>query len=137
MLVEAYLYDEREKFLPRDRIVTEAAEHTAGHRVGVVLTDAAGRHAVVGRLEHDADALRPQHVLNGIGDLRRHLLLDLEPFGVSFDHACQLGDADDTPGRHIGHPGTADDRCHMMLAVAFGGNSGRRVNCSISPNAEP
>ena len=42
------------------------------------------------RFEHHADALRLQHFLNGIGNLRRHLFLNLQPLGVDFYHARQF-----------------------------------------------
>ena len=80
-----------QKLLPRRRIVAEAAEHAARHEVGAVLVHAARRHAVVRGLDDDADPLRLEHVVDRVGDLRRQLLLDLQPpFGIDLDDAREL-----------------------------------------------
>ena len=68
---------------------------------------------------HHADTLGLQHVVDRVGDLRRHLLLDLQPLGVRLDDARELGDADDAPVGDIGDPGAPDDRGEVMLAVAL------------------
>ena len=39
---------------------------------------------------HNGDALRPQSVVNGLGDLRCQPLLYLQPFGVCLNHSCQF-----------------------------------------------
>ena len=50
-----------EEFLPRDRIVAEAAQHGAGHEVGTSFVDPAHDHAVMRGLDQHAYALRPEH----------------------------------------------------------------------------
>jgi hypothetical protein len=46
------------------------------------------------RLDDHADALWPQRLGDGTGNLRRHALLDWEPAGIGLDHARELADAD-------------------------------------------
>ena len=41
-------------------------------------------------LDDHADALRLQHLVNGVGDLCRQALLDLQPLGVGLDDPRQL-----------------------------------------------
>ena len=69
-------------------------------------------------LDHDADALRPQHLLYGVGDLGGHLLLDLQAAGKAPDHPRQFGDADHPVGRQIADMGHAHDRQHVMFTEA-------------------
>ena len=80
---------------------------------------AARRHAVMRRLDDDADALRLEDVIDGVGDLRRHLFLDLQTLGIDVDDARQLADADHAAVGNVGHPGLADDRRHVVLAMAL------------------
>jgi hypothetical protein len=49
------LINHAEEFLPRQRIVTEAAQHSAGDEVCVRLMHAARGHAVMRRLKNDAN----------------------------------------------------------------------------------
>jgi hypothetical protein len=71
--------DHREEFPPRRLVVAEGAEHAARHHGDAGLVHAARRHAVVRRFDDDGGALRLQHAVERVGDLRRHLLLDLQP----------------------------------------------------------
>ena len=80
-------------------------------------------HAVVRRLDNDADALRFQDVINGVGNLRRHLFLNLQAAGIDVDNARQLADADHAAVWNVGHPNLADDRRHVMLAMALETNA--------------
>ena len=91
-------------------------------RLGVRLVHAARRHAVVDRLDDDADAVRLEHLVDRIGDLRGELLLDLQAPGIDLDHARELADADHAAARNIGHAGVADDRRHVVLAMALEAN---------------
>ena len=50
----------------------------------------------MGRLDDHGDTPWLQLGIDGVGDLSGHLLLDLQPLGISLDHTCQLGDADHT-----------------------------------------
>jgi hypothetical protein len=60
-----------------------------------------------------------QGVFDAVGDLRGELFLHLEAAGEAVDHAGQLADADDAVGRQIADVRAADDRRHVMLAVAL------------------
>src|SRR6476659_883428 len=99
----------REEFLPDHRIFPETSQHATGDQIGALLINATSGHAMVGRLDYHANALRLQHVFDRVGDLSGHTLLDLKPLGIGLDYARQLGDADDTRIWHIGDPSTADD----------------------------
>src|SRR5262249_43826134 len=68
--------DHRENLLSRQRIVAQATQHAARDQVGVRLVDATRGHAMMRRLDDDADALRLENIVDGVGDLGRHLLLD-------------------------------------------------------------
>ena len=57
-----------------------------------------------------------------VGDLRRHLFLNLQPLGINVYHPGQLRDANDAAVWNISHPGPADDRRHVVLAMAFEAN---------------
>ncbi len=100
-------------------IVPKRAEHSACHQIRAGLVHAASRHAEVFGLEHHGNAFRIQDFLNRVGDLGRHLFLNLEALGVSIDNPRELRDADDAAARNIGDPGAADDRRHVMFAVAL------------------
>src|SRR6476619_3622542 len=82
------------------------------HDVGVRLVHAR-RHAVVRRLDNDADALRFQDVMDGVGNLRGHFLLNLQAPGIDVDHARELADADHAAIWNVGYPGLANDRRHV------------------------
>ena len=57
--------------------------------------------------------------LDGVGDLRRHGLLRLQALGEDLDHAGDLGDADDAPVGQVGDVRHAQERRHVVLAVAL------------------
>ena len=79
--------------------------------------DAARGHALVGRLDDDADAFRIQHVPDAVGDLRRHLFLDLEAPRKGLHDPREFADADDLVVRQIAHVRAPDDRRHVVFAV--------------------
>ena len=83
------------------------------------LVDAARRHALVRRLDHHRHALGLQHLLDAMGDLGVHLLLDLQAAGKGIHHARQLGNAHHLVVGQIADMGTADDGREMMLAMGF------------------
>src|SRR6056297_4117600 len=74
----AAVVDHAQEFRARAGVLADGAEHLARDHRYTGLVDAAGGHALVLGLDHHADALRLQHVLDGIGDLGGHLLLHLE-----------------------------------------------------------
>jgi hypothetical protein len=73
----------------------------------------------VAGLDDDRDAARLQHVVDRVGDLRRQLLLDLQPARIGIHDPRKLADADDAPVRQIGDVRAPDDRHHVVLAMAF------------------
>ena len=81
-----------------------------------VLAHAAHDRAQVGRLDHDADPLRLQAILQEMGDLLGQPLLDLQPPCVGLDDARDLREADDPAPRDVGHGGGAEERQQVMLA---------------------
>ena len=100
-------------------IVAEGAEHLAGDHRHAALVHAAGGHALVAGIDHHRHAGRLQGFLDALGDLRGELFLHLEAAGVALHHARQLADADHAVGRHVADVGAADDRRHVVLAVAL------------------
>ena len=95
------------------------AEHAAGDEIGAALVDAAADHAMVGRLDDHRHPARIEHLLDGVGDLRRQPLLDLQALGEDLDHPGELRDADDPAVGEIADPDPADDRRDVMLAMAL------------------
>src|SRR6185312_14139747 len=111
--------DHRQELAARRGVVAEGAEQAARHHRDARLVDAARRHALMRRLDDDGDALGLQHLAQGVGDLRRHLLLDLQALRIDLDEPRQLRDADDAAVRQIGDMRLADDRRDMVLAMRF------------------
>ena len=81
--------------------------------------DAARRHAHMRGLDDHRHAARPQHMVDGVADLRGEPFLDLQALGENVHDARELGDADHAPGRQVADMRLADDRHDMMLAMAF------------------
>src|SRR5690606_23976599 len=95
------------------------AQHLRGHHAHPALVDAPRGHAFVTGLDHHAHAAGPEHVLDHLGDLRGHLLLDLEAPRIGLDHARELADAHHLAIGQVADVSTADDRRHVVFAVAF------------------
>src|SRR5690606_15558473 len=83
------------------------------------LVHAAGGHALVAAVDHHAHAVRRQRALDAAGDLCGHLLLHLEATGIGLDHARELADPHHLAVGQVAHVHAADDRRHVVLAVAF------------------
>src|SRR5690606_30095498 len=113
------LVEEAQELGAGARVVAEAAEHLRGHHAHPALVDAARGHALVAGLDHHAHAARRQHLLDALRDLRGHLFLHLEAARVGFHHARELADAHHLAVGQVAHVRLADDRCHVVLAVAF------------------
>ena len=73
----------------------------------------------MGGIHYDAHALGLQHLVDGVGDLGRQLLLDLQAMAIDLQHPGELGNADHPPARQIGDMGAPDDGHHVMLAMGF------------------
>jgi hypothetical protein len=84
-----------------------------------VVVDAAGAHALVLGVDQHGHAGGAKVIFDRVGDLHGHGLLSLETLGENLDQASQLGQAHDLAGRHVGHPGLAQERRHVVFAVAL------------------
>ena len=87
--------DELEELHARPRIVAERAEHGARHGEGVLLLDAAHRHAEVGGLHDDRHAERRDLLADRVGDLVRQPLLDLQAAAEHVHEPRNLAQSDD------------------------------------------
>jgi hypothetical protein len=114
--------DEVQKLGAGAGVVAEAAEHLRGDHADAALVDAARGHAFMAALDDHADATGLQHLLDAARDLRGHLFLHLEAPRIGLDHAGKLADTDHGAVRQVADVHLADDRRHVMFAVAFVGN---------------
>jgi hypothetical protein len=63
-----------------------------------------------------------EHIVDGAGNLRCHLLVNLQALGTNVDYPSQLGNADHAAIWDVGDPGVADDWRHVVLATPFEAN---------------
>jgi len=73
----------------------------------------------MGGLDYNGDAKRLQDGFKASGNFRRHLLLDLKPFGENVDEACQFGNSDNALAGKITNMSLADNGREMMLTMRF------------------
>ena len=99
-------------------IVQEEPVELAGRRPGAGLPHAAVAHAEVLALQDHRDALRLEVRLDRVRDLLGQLLLHLQALGEDVHHARELAQADDAPVGNVRHVRLADERHHVVLAVA-------------------
>jgi len=78
------------KLLARQEVVAETTQHAAGDEIRPRLVYAAGGHAMMRRLDDHANPLRLEDIVDGVGDLRRHLFLDLQPLGINVHYPASL-----------------------------------------------
>ena len=104
--------------LPGRRVFPEYSKHRRCHEHGILLLNAPHHHAEVPRLDHDADAVGIDRVLNGICDLFSQSFLYLEPPRVHVYEPCQLADAEDLAPRDVADMAAAEEGEHMVLAEA-------------------
>jgi hypothetical protein len=86
----------------------------------------------VGSFNDNGDALRHQDAVQGIGDLRRHSLLNLEPPSVSLYEASQLRDADNSVARQVADMRAPNDRRHVVLATRDEANIAQQHHLIVS-----
>src|SRR5258708_2300133 len=108
--------DQREKLVARLLIVTESAEHSAGHCRTVLLLHAAHLHTEMPGFDNHANTLRSDFFLDGLRDLAGHALLNLQAARKHVDHAGDLAEPQNTFVRQIGHVGLAEERQKMVFA---------------------
>ena len=70
------------------------------------------------RLDHDRHTLGLGDIHQGLGDLARHPLLELEAVGEHVDQPRDLAQADDAAPGHVGDVRRAEEGQHVMLAEA-------------------
>src|SRR3989304_133622 len=70
--------DQGEEFFPRLLLLSEAAEHGAGNRLRMLLLDPAHHHAQMPRLDDHSHSLGANLFHQGLRNLRRQPLLNLE-----------------------------------------------------------
>src|SRR5688572_7344893 len=104
------------------RVFAEGAHHPAGDHRNGALVNTAGRHALMDSIYDHTHAARLQHLVDTGRDLRRELLLHLEPPRVTVDHARELADSDYLVGRQIPNVHSPDDRRHVVLAMRLEGD---------------
>src|SRR5712692_9521939 len=107
---------QRQKLIPRLLIVTERAEHGAGHRRAVLLLHAAHLHAEMAGFDNHANTLWSDFFLDGLGDLAGHALLNLQAAREHVNHAGNLAEPQHTLVRQLGHVGLAEKRQQVMFA---------------------
>jgi dihydroxyacid dehydratase/phosphogluconate dehydratase len=90
---------QRQKLLTRARIIPHVSEQGRSRQQGTRRINAAHGHAGVLGLDHHADALGRQHVLNGLGDLGGELFLNLQAVGEALHHARQFRNTHHAVGR--------------------------------------
>src|SRR5579884_2776695 len=103
-----------EELLARARVGAEPAPERGGDRAGSGLANAADRHAHVLGAQHDPHAARLQFLLEPIGDLDGHALLELQVPREELDHARELGEPDDAVPRQVRDVGDTVERQQVM-----------------------
>ncbi|CEI19623.1 hypothetical protein PAMH19_5013 [Pseudomonas aeruginosa] len=108
--------DQAEEFAAGGGVVAEFAEHHRSDHGRVLLFHAAHHHAHVLGLDHHRDAEGAGDLLDRLGDLPAHVLLDLQAAGVHVDDPRDLRQAEHLAVRDIGHVGLADEGQQVVLA---------------------
>src|ERR1700735_4649689 len=103
------LANQRQEFGASFFFVAEGSEHRRSHRGGVLLFDAAHHHAEMAGFDDDADALRFDYFLNGLGDLGGEAFLNLEAAREQFDEAWNFAETDDASVGNIGDVHLAEE----------------------------
>jgi hypothetical protein len=110
------MLDQLEELHPRSRVIAERAQHGARDGERVLLLDTAHRHAEVRALHDHRDAQRIDLLADGLRNLVRHTLLDLEPPGEDFHQPRNLAETDHSLTRDVGDVAPAEEREQVMLA---------------------
>jgi hypothetical protein len=108
----------RHELVPRLFRRPERAEDAARDHCGATLLDATHRQTQVLRLDHDADALGVQSILQEVGDLLRHALPDLQTPGEHFDDTWDLRKPDYAASGQVTHRSRAEERQHVVIVRA-------------------
>src|SRR5688500_1929245 len=95
------MLDQLEELHAGAGVVTEDAQHSAGHRKRILLLDTAHGHAEMGAFTDDRDAARVDLLANRLRNLVGHPLLDLQPAGKHVDKAGNLAETDPPLARHV------------------------------------
>ena len=80
---------------------------------------AARGHTLVSRFNDDGYTFGAKDIIDGVGDLYRQFLLDLESFTEGIDDTGQLTNAYNAPIRQVCDVRPADDGNHVVLTIAL------------------
>ncbi len=76
-------------------------------------------HALVHSVDVDSHAARFERISNRFCDLSGHGFLGLQTLGEDFHHARDFRDPHHPIGGHVGHMGFAEERGHVVFAMAL------------------
>ena len=110
--------DEGKELVAGLLVVTETAKHGAGHRLAMLLFDAAHLHAKMTRLNDHADTFGADLFLNSRSDLTRQALLNLQTPREHVDKTRDFAEADDALVGKIRHVALAKKRQQVVFAEA-------------------
>ena len=82
--------DRRHELMAHLWLIAKQTEHAARDHCGLRLVDASAGHASMNALNDNGDAVGPQRCFQGVGNLRGHSFLNLEPLGKSIYDPSEL-----------------------------------------------
>src|SRR5215467_394095 len=112
------LANQREELAACFFFVPETSEHRTGDGRRVLFLHTTHHHAKVARFDDDSDALRLDHFLNRLGDLRREAFLDLQAPREQLYETWDFAQTNHTPVRDISNMHLAEKWQHMVLTEA-------------------
>src|SRR5215831_13744763 len=112
------LANQREELAACFFFVPETSEHRTGDGRRVLFLHTTHHHAKVARFDDDSDALRLDHFLNRLGDLRRKAFLDLQAPREQFYETWDFAQSDHPSVGNVGYVHFAKKRKHMVLTQA-------------------
>src|SRR5215471_10406698 len=111
--------DHSEKLPAKLGVVTKTSQHAARNQTAVRLVHPSRGHAMMHRLDNDADPFWFEHGIDRIGDLSGHFFLNLEAPGEGLHDARELADADHAPARNVGDTSLPDDGRDVVFAMTL------------------
>ena len=112
------------------RVVSEETAQRTRDHLGVLLLDTAHARAEVDCLDDDADTGWLEDSVDGVRDLLRQPLLNLQPPSIDLDDPRQLGQADNPSVRDIGDVRATEEWQQVVLTMTM-------FWCFSSNNASP
>ncbi len=110
------VFQQREEFRARSRVVFESSEQTGGLHDRILLLHTAHHHAeMFGLYDHgDPGGFETSH--ERLSNLRREIFLDLQSARENIDDARHFGKTDHFAVRNVSYVRPADERKQMVLA---------------------